>query len=83
MTEQPKNFGFGEDETMLKDAAQKFFADNCSPQTYKIRECNSSPWSVSRLAQSMMVNLSPHAFVLTLDWSSGFGRPVFVFDLSL
>ena len=31
MTEQPKNFGFGEDETMLKDSAQKFFADNCSP----------------------------------------------------
>jgi len=31
MTEQPKNFGFGEDETMLKDSAAKFFADNCSP----------------------------------------------------
>jgi len=30
MTEQPKNFGFGEDETMLKDSAQKFFADNCT-----------------------------------------------------
>ena len=30
MTEQPKNFGFGEDETMLKDSAAKFFADNCS-----------------------------------------------------
>ena len=28
--EQPKNFGFGEDETMLRDSAQKFFADNCS-----------------------------------------------------
>ena len=31
MTEQPKNFGFGEDETMLRDAARKFFADNCTP----------------------------------------------------
>lgn len=31
MTEQPKNFGFGEDETMLRDSARKFFADNCSP----------------------------------------------------
>ena len=31
MTEQPKNFGFGEDEVMLRDSAQKFFADNCSP----------------------------------------------------
>ena len=30
MTEQPKNFGFGEDETMLRDSAQKFFADNCT-----------------------------------------------------
>lgn len=31
MSEQPKNFGFGEDETMLRDAARKFFADNCTP----------------------------------------------------
>ena len=31
MTEQPKNFGFGEDETMLRDAVRKFFADNCTP----------------------------------------------------
>lgn len=27
---QPRNFGFGEDETMLRDAAKKFFADHCS-----------------------------------------------------
>ena len=27
---QPKNFGFGEDEAMLRDSARKFFADNCS-----------------------------------------------------
>lgn len=27
---QPKNFGFGEDETMLRDAARKFFADHSS-----------------------------------------------------
>ena len=26
--EQPKNFGFGEDEAMLRDSAQKFFSDN-------------------------------------------------------
>lgn len=31
MKEQPKNFGFGEDEIMLRDAARKFFADNCTP----------------------------------------------------
>ena len=30
MSEQPKNFGFGEDETMLRDSARKFFADNAS-----------------------------------------------------
>ncbi len=29
MTERPKNFGFSEDETMLRDSAQKFFQDNC------------------------------------------------------
>ncbi len=29
MTQQ-KNFGFGEDETMLRDSARKFFADNAS-----------------------------------------------------
>ena len=28
---QSKNFGFGEDETMLRDSARKFFADNCTP----------------------------------------------------
>ena len=28
---QSKNFGFGEDETMLRDSAAKFFADNCTP----------------------------------------------------
>lgn len=31
MQEQPKNFGFGEDETMLRDSARKFFTDHCSP----------------------------------------------------
>ena len=31
MSEQPRNFGFGEDETMLLDSARKFFTDNCSP----------------------------------------------------
>ena len=28
---QSINFGFGEDETMLRDSAAKFFADNCGP----------------------------------------------------
>ncbi|MBV1906969.1 MAG: acyl-CoA dehydrogenase family protein [Pseudomonadales bacterium] len=28
--EQSKNFGFGEDEVMLRDTARKLFADNCS-----------------------------------------------------
>ena len=31
MTTQPDNFGFGEDETMLRDAARKFFQDNLDP----------------------------------------------------
>ncbi len=26
---QPRDFGFGEEETMLKDAARRFFKDNC------------------------------------------------------
>lgn len=30
MSEQPNNFGFGEDETMLRDSARKFFEDNMS-----------------------------------------------------
>ncbi len=30
MSTQPKNFGFGEDETMLRDSARRFFSDNCS-----------------------------------------------------
>lgn len=30
MATQPKDFGFGEDETMLRDSARKFFSDNCS-----------------------------------------------------
>ena len=25
---QPTNFGFGEEETMLRDSARKFFSDN-------------------------------------------------------
>ena len=69
--------------TALMLLALHVFADNCSPQTYKIRECNSNPWSASRLDLSMMVNLSPHSFVLTLDRSRSFRRPVSVFDLSL
>ncbi len=28
---QSNNFGFGDDEAMLRDAARKFFADNCPP----------------------------------------------------
>ena len=31
MSEQPANFGFGEDETMLRDAARKFFEDHYTP----------------------------------------------------
>ncbi len=30
MADQPRNFGFGEDETMLRDSARKFFEDNYS-----------------------------------------------------
>ena len=31
MTGQPKNFGFGEDETMLRDTAARFYADKATP----------------------------------------------------
>ena len=31
MSKQPGNFGFGEDETMLRDAAGKFFEDHYTP----------------------------------------------------
>jgi alkylation response protein AidB-like acyl-CoA dehydrogenase len=30
MTTQPDNFGFGDDEAMLRDSARRFFTDNCS-----------------------------------------------------
>ncbi|MCB1647779.1 MAG: acyl-CoA/acyl-ACP dehydrogenase, partial [Pseudomonadales bacterium] len=30
MSEQPKNFGFGDDEAMLRDSARKFFGDHAS-----------------------------------------------------
>ena len=33
MAEQPKNFGFGEDEVMLRDSARKFLSDHCSSDT--------------------------------------------------
>ena len=47
---QSNNFGFGEDEAMLRDSARKFFADNCSadkihalvahnPDIYRHIEC--------------------------------------------
>lgn len=29
---QSNNYGFGEDEAMLRDSARKFFADNCGPE---------------------------------------------------
>ncbi len=31
MSQQPENFGFGEDEAMLRDAARKFFEDHYTP----------------------------------------------------
>ena len=34
---QPKNFGFGDDEKMLRESARKFFTDNSSPdQVHKL-----------------------------------------------
>jgi alkylation response protein AidB-like acyl-CoA dehydrogenase len=57
MAEQPRNFGFGEDETMLRDSARKFFADNYSadklhglvaedPNIHRPNECiwNKAHW---------------------------------------
>jgi alkylation response protein AidB-like acyl-CoA dehydrogenase len=32
---QPRNFGFGEDETILRDSARKFFADNAGVESLR------------------------------------------------
>lgn len=51
MATQPKDFGFGEDATMLRDSARKFFSDNCSadkihrlvagdPDMFRDNNCN-------------------------------------------
>jgi hypothetical protein len=32
---QPRNFGFGEDETILRDSARKFLADNASVEALR------------------------------------------------
>jgi alkylation response protein AidB-like acyl-CoA dehydrogenase len=42
MIEQPKNFGFGEDETMLRDSAAKFFSDHCTPDKIHRQVANNS-----------------------------------------
>ena len=52
MAEQPKNFGFGEDEVMLRDSARKFLADHCSSdklhrlvaEDYHIERPNECVW---------------------------------------
>ena len=46
MSKQAKNFGFGEDETMLRDSAAKFFADHCSPD--KIHALVASDYNIER-----------------------------------
>lgn len=46
MTEQPKNFGFGEDETMLRDSARKFLADHCSSD--KLHKLVASDYHIER-----------------------------------
>ena len=52
MAEQPKNFGFGEDETMLRDSARKFFEDHSTAdklhrlvaEDYRIDRPNECIW---------------------------------------
>jgi alkylation response protein AidB-like acyl-CoA dehydrogenase len=39
---QPQNFGFGEEEAMLRDSARKFFADNCDINTIHAQVANDS-----------------------------------------
>lgn len=49
MTTQPDNFGFGEDETMLRDAARKFFQDNLDAATlHRIVAGDSNPHRPSK-----------------------------------
>ena len=47
MEKQPKNFGFGEEEAMVKSSARKFFSDNCPIEKIHSQvanqEKNSSP----------------------------------------
>ena len=46
MAVEPKNFGFGEDETMLRDSARKFMSDHCS--TDKLHSLVASDYQIDR-----------------------------------
>ncbi|MBT5205010.1 MAG: acyl-CoA dehydrogenase, partial [Gammaproteobacteria bacterium] len=46
MAIEPKNFGFGEDETMLRDSARKFMADHCSAD--KLHSLVASDYQIER-----------------------------------
>ena len=58
MTQQ-KNFGFGEDEAMLRDAAAKFFADNASADKIHGQVAHDS--NIHRDIESRSPRFSKHA----------------------
>lgn len=80
MAEQPKNFGFGEDEVMLRDSARKFMADHCSSdklhklvaEDYHIERPNECLWD--RALWQQIVDLGWTA-VCVPEAAGGIGMP--------
>jgi alkylation response protein AidB-like acyl-CoA dehydrogenase len=81
MAEQPKNFGFGEDETMLRDSARKFFADHSTADKlhrlvahdFRIDRPNESVWEPQLWQQ--MIELGWTAACVP-EAAGGLGMPV-------
>ena len=81
MAEQPKNFGFGEDETMLRDSARKFFEDHSTAdklhrlvaEDYRIDRPNECIWEPQLWQQ--MVELGWTAACVPEE-AGGLGMPV-------
>ena len=81
MAEQPKNFGFGEDETMLRDSAKKFFEDHSTAdklhrlvaEDYRIDRPNECIWEPQLWQQ--MVELGWTAACVPEE-AGGLGMPV-------
>ena len=81
MADQPKNFGFGEDETMLRDSAQKFFSDNCTAdkihglvaQDHNVHRSNDCLWDKALWQQ--IVELGWTA-VCVPEAAGGIGMPL-------